>query len=370
MSISAGETLKKHLVFPLNDGGTSRQDGPIIPDNHPIHDYYTESNWLQTGNAASTINEVVIFPAQAVGLFDLITAANIASAVDAALLTDFDALPANGNTADVLATIEKYVWNCTLKLVEAKTTAKVTASEDPGVYAVFATTNTDIGAFHKTTEAHKRIFQKFPVEADDIFSYMRPYYAYKRIDEIFGEYTNEYYFLKRLVTLTKVVFVIQLLGLGGPDAKAKALVLITWVHSDNLSYSTVDDASNVLVDAAGNPVPRTEKYALDDMFRLNVILSQQVKHNSVTLADTKNRVAGARDNLQSLSNTDSLVKTQRRNGIIVYWVVVALLVLQICSLLAAEYMQSPLVGYMVIVVVAIVVLFIEAKDGIQALVNI
>jgi hypothetical protein len=363
MSATAVDTLKKHLMFPLSDG--SRGDGPIIPDTHPIYDYYNETNWLK-GDVLK-INEVTILTNSVFGLFKQITAEKLKAAVTAAA-TGWETLGVSDDTETALKKLDNFMWHVTEKLVKAETGVDVTEAEIPQGFAVFKTTADGLEDFQKGTDAHKRVFTKFPVKADDVFSNMRLYYAYKRIDEVFGENTDDYYFLKRLVTLTKLLFVFRVSVIAADTAKADQI--LQWIHSDNMAYSTIDDTTNILEDANGQPVKRKEKYALDDMFRSNVRLSHAVKQNSDTLLDTKTRVSSARDNLQSLSNTDNLVKAQRRNGLILFWVVVALLVLQIMALLAAEYMQSPMMAYLIIVTTTIVVLFIEAKDGITALINI
>lgn len=361
---TAVDTLKKHLMFPLSDG--SRGDGPIIPDNHPIYDYYVEANWMKDG-AVAQINEVTIFPKTTFGLYKPITSEKLKAAVTAAA-TGWETLGISDDTETALKKLDNFMWHVTVKLVKTETDADITDAEIPQGFAVFKTAAGELEAFQKGTDAHKLIFTKFPVKADDVFSNMRLYYAYRRIGEVFGENTDEYYFLKRLVTLTKLLFIVRIAVIAGDTAKADQV--LQWIHSDNMAYSTIDDTTNLLEDAKGQIVRKKEKYALDDMFRTNVRLSHEVKQNSDTLLDTKNKVSSARDNLQSLSNTDNLVKTQRRNGLIFYWVVVALLVVQIISLLASEYLQSPLMGYLIIVTSTIVVLFIEAKDGITALINI
>lgn len=375
-TISIVQTLQDHLKFPLIDTqGRSRPDAPIIDVTHPFYDYYIIANWstVAVPTEAPEPKEVVIVTRTDNGLFKTVDKGVLTTAINDTGFT----LAIQDSTEACTKTLENFVKDMSVRLV--RTNANLAAFEfinadDPGIYAVYPTdqamTQANRVKFHRETQAYLRISKKFPVtqEADAIFNGMRYYYAFKRIDDIFGPHVDDYFLLQRLVTLTKLVFVARLMFLAESN---KVTSILNWIMEDCRDYQRVDTKENILVDETGKAVmKRPEKYALDDMFRQNVQLSHTVKANSEMLVDTKTRVASARDNLQSLSNTDGLVKTHRRNSLIVYWVVVALLVTQILSLVAAEYFKSPVIGYVVIVTSAIVVLFIEARDGLNALINI
>lgn len=385
-------TLERQLMFPLpRNTDIRKNEDPIIPVTHPIHDYFAAENWGGSLGTASRINKVIIAPTAIgagvayAGHFGSVDTAKLTEAVTARLEgpdSAWQALRADDKLEDVLEKLERFVKAVAItytRLVASVDDFDITPDTEPAGYDVFpvasdgnALTTEEAKAYQESTDAYSKLKIANSAKAAQMFNSMRLYYAFKYLDSAFSD-PDEYFFIQRLVAAAKLIFVAQLLKMTEKGTYFDKV--LAWMYHDSVQYATVDPNTNALeqkFDDDGNPLPRSrgEKFALDDMFRRNVELSHDVKDNSKRLMDTKDRVADARDNLQSLANSDDLVKTQQRNSTILYFVVIAMLVLQIVGLSAAEYLQNALLGYLIIVVYAVAVLGIEATKGLNALINI
>lgn len=293
-------------------------------------------------------------------------------------------LTTGDDTDEVLEKLERFVKGVAIEYtrdVTGEAEFDITPDTEPAGYDVFPTpvadgsaiTHDEAKTFQRTTSAYTKLkVAHGNSKADQMFNTLRLYYAFKFLDHIFVS-PDEYFFIQRLVAAAKLMYVSQLFRMVGENEKFDQV--LGWMYHNSVGYATVDPNTNALeqkYDDEGNPLPRTrgERFALDDMFRRNVELSHDVKSGSADLLSTKELVSDARDNLQSLANSDDLVKKQQFNSKIIYFVAISMLVLQIGGLIAAEYLQSPLMGYLVIVVYALVVLAIEATKGLNTLINI
>lgn len=389
---SLGETLERQLMFPLPRSDEVRQnEEPIIPRDHPIHDYFAAENWGGSLTDNSRVNKVIIAPmtmnVQFAGLFGPLYKATLQTAVQNNLTGEkatWQNLMTSDGTDEVLEKLERFVKGVAIEYTREKTGEldfDINADNEPSGYDVFPTpaaegtalTREEAKAYQRSTSAYTKLkVEHGTTKADHMFDCLRLYYAYKFLDHVFVT-PEEYFFIQRLIAAAKLLFVAQMLNMA--EEVEKFDQVLGWMYSNSVEYASVDPSTNALeqeYDENGNPLPRKrgEKYALDDMFRRNVELSHDVKAGSSELLQTKERVTDARDNLQSLANSDDLVKTQQFNSKIIYFVAISMFVLQIGGLIAAEYMQNPLIGYLIIVVYALVVLAIEATKGLNTLVNI
>jgi hypothetical protein len=395
MASNLSETLERQLMFPLPRSDDIRtNEDPIIPRNHPIHDYFASDNWQGSIGPNSRVNRVIIAPATlTVPFAGLFTPFNhqsrtkLQSAVQTNLSGDkltWQNLVTSDDMDDVLKKLERFVKGVAVEYtrdVTGEAEFDLNADMEPTGYDVFpvpvvngtAITSDEAKVFQRSTSAYTKLkVAHGNTKADRMFDCLRIFYAYKFLDHIFVT-PDEYFFIQRLVGAAKLLYVAQLFRMVGESEKFDQV--LGWMHSSNVQYASVDPNTNALeqkYDADGKPLPRKrgEKWALDDMFRRNVELSHDVKAASAELLETKTLVADARDNLQSLANSDDLVQKQQFNSKIIYFVAITLLVLQVAGLVAAEYLQSPLVGYVIIVLFAAVVLVIEATKGLTSLINI
>eukprot|EP00873_Tetraselmis_striata_P033669 jgi/Tetstr1/453933/TSEL_040852.t1 len=392
---SLSETLERQLMFPLPRSDEIRPDeDPIIPRSHPIHDYFAAANWRGTVGP-QTVNRVIIAPSQLssapfAGLFTAFTQETrekLKTAVQENLAGDtstWQNLMSSDEAEDALKKLERFVRGVAVSYtrdVSGESGFSMNSETEPAGFDVFPAPTVD-GAPITMDEAKARqretsAYTKLKIahgdtKAEKMFDGMRLYYAYKYLDHVF-ENPDEYFFITRLLTAAKLLFVAQLFRMV--DEPEKFDQVLGWMYQDTVAYASVDPNTNALAqkyDAQGNPLPRTrgERFALDDMFRRNVELSHDVKDMSSELVSTKDRVSGARDNLESLANGDNLVKTQQFNSKVIYFVAIAMLVLQVAGLIAAEYMQSPLMGFLIIVAVTVAVLGVEATNSLGALINL
>lgn len=395
MAANLSETLERQLMFPLpRSDGVRQGEDPIIPREHPIHDYFAADNWQGSVAAGTRVNKVIIAPETLsvpfAGLFTPINKTNktkLQTAVQNNLSGDkatWQNLMSGDDTDVVLEKLERFVKGVAIEYtrdVSGEPDFDITSETEPAGYDVFPTPAVEGTAITRDeAKAHQRLtsaYTKLKVahgstKADQMFDSMRLYYAFKFLDHVFVT-PDEYFFIQRLVAAAKLMFVAQMFKMVGESDKFDQV--LGWMYNNSVGYASVDPTTNALeqkYDDEGNPLPRKrgEKFALDDMFRRNVELSHDVKAGSAELLDTKEKVADVRDNLQSLANSDDLVKTQQFNSKIIYFVAISMLVLQIGGLLVAEYLQNPLIGYLVIVTYALVILTIEATKGLNTLVNI
>lgn len=386
------QTLERHLLFPLpRDDATRASEDPVIPRTHPIHDYFKDANWGGTV-AAGSVNRVVIDPRTIApahgnaGLFTALTSAQVTDAVGDAV-EHWDSLLAGDGADEAMRKLAGFVRHVAVALVRRNVAGQEAFELDADAesFAAAFPHREGGGAVERdTAKAMQRGSAAYAALGgvadqgvrDSVFDRLRLHYAFRYLDEVFssnGGTHDDYFFLARLVQAAKLFFAARLLRAAGQDEKFDQVM--AWMHNNSVRYSTVDPDTNALeqrYDADGKALPRGrgEVYALDDMFQRNVELSHQVKSNSDRLQDTKRGVSDARDNLQSLSNSDKLVRSQQRNSIIMYYVAIAMLVLQIGGLLGAEYLKNPLMGFLIIIVYALTVLLIEATRGLDSLVNI
>lgn len=341
-------------MFPLPDRDVSITPNPKILATHALYDYYNPLNWGSTSGSRN-INSVIICPTKNFGLFKM-TNDEITNAVKNSTWTD---IVENVDYKRVSNHLENFVKSVCEKIAQTKGFNNFTftqALEPNSLEQVF----TEDESTQKQSEAYNKINLAHPTQAGVLFDCMRLYYAFKFIDKLFSN-TEDYFFLQRLVLMTKLLFVYQLLTLSGKDNN-----VLNWMYTNNLSYTTIDDTKNAFGDKGGS---RPENYALDDMFQKNVELSSSVKNESKKLMDTQEKVSAAEDNLQSLGNIDGLLTRQHKNSVILTYVVVSMLVLQVAAIAAANYMRNNLVFYIVIGVYAVVVLALEASNGIRAILN-
>lgn len=383
-------TLERQLMFPLPHSKDLRENDPIIPVTHPIYDYFASDNWEGQLQTSSKINKIIIAPVDIsvdyAGYFKKIDKSKLTNAVTQKIEgsdASWQALKTDDSLEDVMSKLEMFVKGVAIAYtrdVTGESDFDVTSDTEPAGYDVFPVatgeaklTVDEAKAYQSSTDAYNKLKAAYgDTNAPQMFDAMRIYYAFKYLDSMFSD-PEDYFFIQRLVAAAKLIFVAQLFKMTGKVTLFDQV--LAWMYHDSIQYATVDPTSNALeqkFDENGEPLPRTrgDNFALDDMFRRNVELSHDVKDNSKHLMDTKELVSGARDNLQSLENSDDLVKAQQRNSTIIYFVAITMLVLQIAALLTAEYLQNPLMGYLVIVVFAIVVLGIEATKGLNALVNL
>ena len=389
------DTLERQLMFPLpRSDGVRQGEEPIIPREHPIHDYFAADNWQGGVGPGTRVNKVIIAPATIgvpfAGLFtpfNQTARAKLQNAVQSNLSGDkatWQDLLSGDDTDVVLGKLERFVKGVAVEYtrdVSGEPEFDITADTEPAGYDVFPTpavegaaiTMDEAKAYQRSTSAYSKLkVAHGSTKADQMFDALRLYYAFRFLDHVFVT-PDEYFFIQRLIAAAKLVYVAQVFKMVGETDKFDQV--LGWMYSNSVEYSSVDPTTNALeqkYDDEGNPLPRKrgEKFALDDMFRRNVELSHDVKAGSAELLETKERVSDARDNLQSLANSDDLVKTQQFNSKIIYFVAISLLALQVGGLVAAEYLQNPLLGYLVIVLYALVVLTIEATKGLNTLVNV
>nr|WRJ69471.1 hypothetical protein TetV2_00022 [Oceanusvirus sp.] len=384
--MSLRQTLEDKLLFPLptTDALRSNED-PVIQSDHPMYDYYEEKNWGATGGISDgTVNRVIIMPsgisAPHAGLFKPQTYAPAVTKAVEQSWSEISLGDENESAESLQAKLQAFVLSVAVKHCQTTVYTEFdysVADEPDSFLGVFPCSKPtpycsedsvpdDIDsakAHHRSSSAYKRLETKYASRAPDsfnghdntadaLFDAMRIYWAFRVIDEIF-EKVDEYFFLQRLVLITKILFVARLLRMTNSNEQYQQLM--SWVYIDNLKYAVVDHS--------------TETEALDDMFQANVRSSHDIKENSALLQETKARVGTAQDNLQSLSSSDTLVTRQRRNSVILFWVMVALLVLQIGSLSLAHFANSNLIAYVVIVSVAGVALGLEMTRTLKTLIN-
>lgn len=391
---SLSATLERQLMFPLPRSSEIRKDEePIIPITHPIHDYFAAENWGMPLATGSRINKVVIAPSEIrtgvdyVGHFTAIRASDFTTAVGNKTQGTSSAwvpLKTDDGLDDVMEKLERFVRGVAIeytRIVTGESDFDIAPEYEPAGYDVFpvaaegaSLTREDAKAYQIATDAYNKLKTAHgSTKATQMFDSMRMYYAFKYLDSVFSD-PEEYFFIQRLVAAAKLMFVAQMFRLAEQPEHFDQV--LAWMYRDSVQYATVDPDTNALEQKfdpeTGEPLPRSrgDKFALDDMFRRNVELSHDVKDNSKRLMDTKDRVSDARDNLQSLANSDDLVKKQQWNSTVIYIVAISMLALQVAGLLSAEYLQNPMLGYLIIVAFAVVVLGIEATKGLNSLVNI
>jgi hypothetical protein len=389
VSRSLRNILESQLMFPLPVmDGVQRVD-PVIEVDHPLYDYYDGRNWGEDAGDGSGINRIIVLPQSIgvahAGLFKAHDPAKLRVAVSKALRGWNDIVIAAdaGDKSDtpeaVQAKLHEFVRAVAVEHCRLTVTSSFdyTVADEPNTFAdVFlcakatpycpaghvAADATAAKSHQRSSAAYKRLEAKYRSQAPDVgfnghsntadalFDAMRLYWAYRNIDTVF-ESADEYYFLQRLVFVTRMVFVAKLLLAASAEAQADQLM--SWIYMDNLRYAMVD--------------PGSDSEALDDMFKDNVRSSQEIKRGSVELQSIKSTVVTAQDNLQSLASSDRLVKAQRRNALIIFWVFVALLLLQLACLFAASAMKSPMTAYVVIAGSSALVLGLELTRTVKSL---
>lgn len=180
--------------------------------------------------------------------------------------------------------------------------------------------------------------------------------AWKHIDIMFPvEEREKYGFIQRLYTLTKFVFMFQVLDptkLSGDDkliAEALCEELILHLYKDILQFTTIGDGTSGL--------------QIDDVYADNTKLTHDIRNNSETLIKNKDRVTLTQNNLRSLANLERHVQKTRN---LTWYMMIALLVVLVVA--GASLMYSYARGmtgevYLVAIIIVIGVFSFEAFRG-------
>lgn len=380
------DSLKHHLMFPLPKSDELKaQHDPVIPITHPLYDYYNDANW---GGVVSNraVNKVVIFPssitAEHGGLFSPITAESFMK--NAADAWTNDILPTD-EPREVIQKLDDFVKEISVSYARQASGLdefNITSKDVPGGFDVFPTNSdgstsmTKLSAtrMQKSTDAYKKL-SKYNEKQDVLFNSLRVYYAYNYIESLFDKDAyddksfdpDDYFFVKRLLLMTKMLFVANLLMLSDNDVLFDQI--LGWMYNNGVQYTTVDpevDSRKPVMVNGKKVIPKT--FHLDDMFTENVELSHAVKKNSEELLRRKHEVGSARDNFESISNADRLALLQKRNSKILFYVVLALLCLQILSIVITLMTGNYMLALVIMLVTSFMVLGIKLTKTLNVLI--
>lgn len=203
-------------------------------------------------------------------------------------------------------------------------------------------------------------------------SALRPYFAWRYIDIMFpGSERNEYFLVQRVHLLTKVVFIMAMLhpkadandvsgGSGRIEEHSRFSVvidiigrLIVFLIKESLVYTSIGD-------------PTTD-ISIDDDAQRNSELSHKIHNNSKTLIRNKNIVQKTQDNLRSLVNVDSYVKSTRKVAWYTMLGLIVLLVLAVASMAFSYARGRTGEMYLVAGVIVLGVVAFEAFKGVEKL---
>ncbi|AUF82494.1 hypothetical protein TetV_412 [Tetraselmis virus 1] len=383
-------TLKDKLLFPLPKGDDLRDDAPMIDSNHPIYDYYNDVNWKGSASSSAPINKILIMPSSIpdsmmyAGLYtvrDYTSAINkIAGANNSTFTKDMSWKEMNTALTDFVRSVceehcketilTEFIYNSGMEPKSYRRTFMCNKDTD---YCDYVYDDRDtVGHDQMKSDAYTMLASLYKSKVADggtsngslgdhkettnaLFDGMRLFWAFKMIDEVFGDHSEDFFFIERLVKITKVLFVAQMLTSVGSEVHQLMFDnLMLWCYTDVMKYATVSAETDG---------------ALDDMFRDNVKTSKEIKDNSLNLQNTKHTVVKAQDNLQSLSSSDSMVKRQRRNSFFLYWTMMVLLVLQVLSLIGAAMSGQRLTAYVIIISISMVALGLEMSRTLRSLIN-
>lgn len=190
----------------------------------------------------------------------------------------------------------------------------------------------------------------------------RVYYAFRFMDSIWAQ-RDRFFFLDRLVIMTKIVYLCNLISLAYDNVEdadkayleAQFYNLMKWVYARDIMQYIRSDLSDNL--------------GLDDMFQRNVLKGQDIRNKSDELIDKQKMVQGIQDNLKSLENNDRMSARRKRNLYIMYIVMIVLGVALVASLGWFFVTGQRMMMYVTVSVISLSVLFVEAFKGLQMLLD-